>query len=51
MLRSSHNHRSARSLLLAALVAALLACALASSVVSARSSHSVAAKESTNPTL
>jgi hypothetical protein len=51
MLRSSHNHRPARSLLLPALVAALVASALASSVVSARSGPSVAAKASTKPTV
>jgi pimeloyl-ACP methyl ester carboxylesterase len=51
VLRSSHNHRPARSLLFAALAAALVASALASSVVSARSGHSVAAKASTKPTV
>jgi hypothetical protein len=45
MLSSSHNHRPARSLLFAALAAALVASALASSVVSARSGHTVSARD------
>jgi pimeloyl-ACP methyl ester carboxylesterase len=51
MLRSSHNYRPVRSLLLVVIVVALVGSALISSVGSARSSHAGTIKASTKPTV